>query len=95
MKIVGALTNGINEVNMSKHYKSGNTRRKDLCNRYNMAISTVLQCEGLSHSGRALVVGAKGLITKTIVDSLDDAELSLYVETVNNILNHMFGDAEF
>lgn len=90
-EIAERLMSGVDQVMTSDKYKSPKTRRFDICNRYNLAIADVLQNFELTDVGRAQVRGAKGLITKTIVDSLDDTELNVYINIcVKRILNTMF-----
>lgn len=98
MKVYDVLTNGVMECLNSTKYKSPNTRRFDICNRYNSAISHVLQIsreanELIDPVGCARVKGAKGFITKSICDSLSDEELYEYItEHVFPILQNMFRD---
>lgn len=99
MKIYDTLTVGVLECVNSNKYKSANTRRFDICNRYNSAIAHILEHapEGtLNTVGRATVKGVKGFITKSICDSLTDEELEKYItEVVCPLLEHLFSDLEF
>lgn len=83
MKIYDILTSGVMECLTSTKYKSPNTRRFDICNRYNSAIAHVLERNTVNHYldmvECALVKGLKGLITKSICDSLNDEELNIYI----------------
>lgn len=95
MNVYEKLTAGIEEVMTSTKYKSKNTRRIDLCNRYNSAIACVLASENLTESGRLRILGAKGLLTKTIVDAADDEELKLYIDYfVKPVLYDFFAKVE-
>ena len=83
MKVYDILTSGVMECLTSTKYKSPNTRRFDICNRYNSAIAHVLERNTVSHYldhvECALVRGCKGLITKSICDNLNDEELKIYI----------------
>ena len=95
MNVYKTLLAGVDEVINAKKYKSINTRRVDLCNRYNSAIATVLQSENLTSAGRARIKGLKGLITKSIVDTMNEEELKLYVDNfVRPIVSDFFGRCE-
>ena len=95
MNVYEKLTSGIDEVMTSTKYKSKNTRRIDLCNRYNSAIAYVLASENLTESGRLRILGAKGLLTKTIVDAADDDELKMYIDYfVKPVLCDFFSKVE-
>ena len=95
MNVYEKLTSGIDEVMTSTKYKSKNTRRIDLCNRYNSAIACVLASENLTEIGKLCILGVKGLLTKTIVDAADDDELRMYVDYfVKPVLSHFFSKVE-
>lgn len=95
MNVYEKLTSGIDEVMTSTKYKSKNTRRIDLCNRYNSAIAYVLASENLPEIVRLCTLGVKGLLTKTIVDAADDDELIMYVDFfVKPVLSHFFSKVE-
>lgn len=95
--IYDALTLGVLECVNSTKYKSPNTRRFDICNRYNSAIAFVLaNTSWMDSVERATVKGCKGLITKSICDSLTDEELRKYItKTVCPLLKNMFEYEEF
>ena len=96
MKIYEKLTEGMLECIKSSKYKSQNTRRVDICNRYNSSISYVLEnSDKINSVGNATVRGCKGFITKSIVDSLNDEDLNKYItEVVCPLLKHLFADIE-
>lgn len=98
-KIYDVLTTGVLECVNSTKYKSPNSRRFDICNRYNSAISHILEhtsCGKLNTVGRATVKGCKGFITKSICDNLTDEELAKYItDVVCPLLKHLFADLEF
>lgn len=98
MNVYDMLTTGVMECLNSTKYKSPNTRRFDICNRYNSAIAHVLQISReangtLNPVGCATVKGCKGFITKSICDNLNDEELYEYItEHVFPLLENMFRD---
>lgn len=92
MNVYITLTAGLDEVLTTAKYKSPVTRRIDICNRYNTAIAALMQ-QDISDLDRAKIRGVKGLITKTIVDSLNDDELEHYINCfVKDVLMKYFGD---
>lgn len=92
MNVYTALTTGIDEVLTTAKYKSPVTKRIDICNRYNTAIAAVMQ-QNIPDMDRARIRGVKGLITKTIVDSLNDDELEYYINGfVKSVLMEHFGN---
>lgn len=105
--IYEVMTSGILECIHSTKYKSGRTRRFDICNRYNSSISYILQhvdtnsldkaiSIGLDKSRFTAIKGCKGLITKSICDSLSDDELDTYIEVVVcPTIYKIFGDRKF
>lgn len=106
--IYEVMTSGILECMHSTKYKSGRTRRFDICNRYNSSISYILQhvdtddlgksrfTGGLDKSRFTAIKGCKGLITKSICDSLSDDELDTYIEVVVcPTIHNIFGDRTF
>lgn len=96
MKIYEKLTEGMLECIKSNKYKSPNTRRVDICNRYNSSIAYVLEnSDKLNAVGRETVRGCKGFVTKSIVDSLNDEDLNKYItEVVCPVLKHLFSEIE-
>lgn len=96
MTIYEYLSASVKEVLNSSKYKSKTTMRQYICNSYNLAISNVLEHSDLTDMGRATVRGAKGLITKTIADSLSDEDLKLYIENfVDPILYDFFHKTKY
>ena len=71
-KIYDVLTAGILECVHSTKYKSAGTRRFDICNRYNSAVSYILEIADCDVIELATIRGCKGFITKSICDSLSD-----------------------
>ena len=95
-KIYDVLTTGILECVHSTKYKSGGTRRFDICNRYNSAISYILEIADCDVIELATIRGCKGFITKSICDSLADDDLRTYIEdVVCQTLRQIFDDREF
>lgn len=96
MTIYEYLATDLKEIVNSKKYKSKTTKRQYICNRYNAAIANVLANADLTAMGKATIMGAKGLITKTIVDSLSDEDLKIYVENfVDPILYDFFHKTKY
>ena len=96
-RIYDVLTSGILECVHSTKYKSAGTRRFDICNRYNSAVSYILEIADCDVIELATIRGVKGFITKSICDSLsDDDDLRTYIEdVVCPTLRQIFDDREF